>query len=62
MQLDVRLKTVDADKLPSSVDLILVLGWRRNDDRYGPHNWRSGKYPVMGVNFGGLGYLAEFSH
>ena len=52
-------ETVDADKLPSSVDLILVLGGdgtmiataRIIGDR---------EVPVMGVNFGGLGYLAEF--
>jgi len=52
-------ETVAADKLPSSVDLILVLGGdgtmiataRMIGDR---------EVPVMGVNFGGLGYLAEF--
>jgi len=52
-------ETVAVDKLPSSVDLILVLGGdgtmiataRMIGDR---------EVPVMGVNFGGLGYLAEF--
>jgi NAD+ kinase len=52
-------ETVEVDKLPSSVDLILVLGGdgtmiataRIIGDR---------EVPVMGVNFGGLGYLAEF--
>ena len=52
-------ETVAVDKLPSSVDLILVLGGdgtmiataRLIGDR---------EVPVMGVNFGGLGYLAEF--
>ena len=52
-------ETVAVDKLPSSVDLILVLGGdgtmiataRMIGER---------EVPVMGVNFGGLGYLAEF--
>jgi NAD+ kinase len=52
-------EAVDADKLPSSVDLILVLGGdgtmistaRMIGDR---------EVPVLGVNYGGLGYLAEF--
>src|SRR5258705_5550899 len=52
-------ETVDADKLPSSVDLILVLG----GDGTMIATARiigDGEVPVMGVNFGGLGYLAEF--
>jgi NAD+ kinase len=52
-------EAVDADKLPASVDLILVLGGdgtmiataRMIGDR---------EVPVLGVNYGGLGYLAEF--
>jgi NAD+ kinase len=51
--------TVDADKLAESVDLILVLGGDgtmiSTARTIGDHD-----VPVLGINYGGLGYLAEF--
>src|SRR5258705_11070851 len=50
---------VEADKLAEKVDLILVLGGDgtmiATSRLIGDH-----EIPVLGVNFGGLGYLAEF--
>ena len=50
---------VDADKLPASVDLMLVLG---GDGTMIDTARMLGdtEVPVLGVNYGGLGYLAEF--
>jgi len=50
---------VDADKLPASVDLMLVLG---GDGTMIATARMLGdtEVPVLGVNYGGLGYLAEF--
>lgn len=50
---------VDADKLAASVDLILVLG---GDGTMIATARMMGdvEVPVLGVNYGGLGYLAEF--
>jgi NAD+ kinase len=51
--------TVDADKLVDFVDLILVLGGDgtmiSTARTIGDHD-----VPVLGINYGGLGYLAEF--
>jgi NAD+ kinase len=50
---------VDADKLADFVDLILVLGGDgtmiSTARTIGDHD-----VPVLGINYGGLGYLAEF--
>ena len=50
---------VDSDDLAKSVDLILVLGGDgtmiATARLMGDH-----EVPVLGVNYGGLGYLAEF--
>lgn len=52
-------EVVDADKLPASVDLMLVLG---GDGTMIATARMLGdiEIPVLGVNYGGLGYLAEF--
>jgi NAD+ kinase len=51
--------TVDADRLAEFVDLILVLGGDgtmiSTARTIGDHD-----VPVLGINYGGLGYLAEF--
>jgi NAD+ kinase len=53
------IETVDDQKLASSVDLILVLG---GDGTMIATARMLGdaEVPVLGVNYGGLGYLAEF--
>jgi NAD+ kinase len=52
-------EVVDSDKLPASVDLMLVLGGDgtmiATARMLGDTN-----VPVLGVNYGGLGYLTEF--
>lgn len=54
-----RVPQVEDEKLSSSVDLILVLG---GDGTMIATARMMGDYevPVLGVNYGGLGYLAEF--
>jgi len=52
-------QAIEADKLASSVDLILVLG---GDGTMIATARLMGdtEVPVLGINYGGLGYLAEF--
>jgi len=52
-------EVVDEDRLASRVDLILVLGGDGTMIATG-RMLDNNKVPVIGVNYGGLGYLAEF--